>query len=160
MGVVAIIKNFSRRVVNGITIGEAQIKPDGISTLTAQHFQPAGDDAQPLDGDYAIGVPTQRTGVVAAAGYVDSQNAPVSAPGEKRIYARDPDTGAIVCSMWLKNDGTVDIQADGNITINGVTISSSGEVEIPSSLVLASKELAGHIHGGVESGSSNTSPNI
>lgn len=159
MGVVAKIKQFSRRVRNGITVGEALVNPDGVGLVTADHYAPPGDDSQPILGDFVLGVRTPQAGSVAIAGYVDSNNAPVTSAGEKRIYARDPSTGNVVGSLYLKADGSAEIVTSGTVTINGVTIETDGTVTIPSSLTLGGKEIAGHVHGGVQSGGSNTGPN-
>tara|TARA_R110000787_G_scaffold52876_3_gene124316 strand:+ start:3197 stop:3673 length:477 start_codon:yes stop_codon:yes gene_type:complete len=153
------ILQFTRRTVRGVVVGEALVDPGGGANLTAQQFAPAGDDSRPLPGDYAVVTEVQRTGVAVAVGYVDPENAPSSAPGEKRFYSRDPDDGSIVGSMWFKNNGDLEITTSGTVTINGATIDSGGSVVIPSSLELGGLEIAGHNHGGVESGGSNTGPN-
>lgn len=51
----------------------------------------------------------------------------------------------------------VTITSAGEFSANGVTIDTSGAVDIPSSLKLASKELAGHTHN-INSGSSAPGP--
>lgn len=70
--------------------------------------------------------------------------------------------------VWIKSDstivasngqGTFTLGSDGTINLNGVTIDKDGNMSVPSSLKVASKELANHTHGGVQSGGSSTGPN-
>ena len=57
--------------------------------------------------------------------------------------------------VWLKNTGDIEnknnnglykLQADGDINLNGVIIKPNGNVIMPNSLVLNSKEIDGHSH--------------
>ena len=189
MGWVGRVLSFIRVERNTAKISDVQIDTGGGPNVTAEHFAPAGDDAFPLKTDYAVSQSVQQTGRKAVVGYVDPLNTPKALEGEKRIYGRDKDTGAVVVEVWLKNDGeavisndngsvvlrpdggiiattpesTFDAAADGSITgqnssgvfkletggdfvVNGVTIAANGDVTIPSSLVLAGKEIAGHVH--------------
>jgi len=61
---------------------------------------------------------------------------------------------------WLKNDGSIAVEnaaghiriaADGTVTINGATITPAGDV-----VSAAGVSLSTHVHGGVQSGGSNT----
>lgn len=103
--------------------------------VTAQHFSSPGDDSQPLPGDYCALSGATGTGRQTAVGYRDAKNSGSAAPGEKRIYARD-ETGAVVCEVWLKNDGTVNVSSEASgkdVIINGVRIPADGsDVILPS----------------------------
>lgn len=155
MGRIATILSFSRVERNSAKISDVKIDPGGGSNITAEHFAPAGDDSFPLKTDYVVTNDIPRTGGEAVIGYVDPINTPQANEGDKRIYARDANTGAVVVEIWLKNDGSgilsnangsLELQANGDILINGVKIDSAGAVTVPNSLTLASKEIAGHDH--------------
>lgn len=164
-------------------VSDVKVDPGGGANITAQHFAPTGDDAHPLPDDYAATMSVPRTGSEVAIGYIDPKNEQKAQPGDKRIYARDPEDGSTVVEVWLKNDGTAlvsnaeasvevkpdgsisasnsagsfELQAGGNFVVNGVTIDTSGKVTIPTSLTLGGKEIAGHGHA-INSGSSAPGP--
>jgi hypothetical protein len=78
----------------------------------ARLYNSPGEDAVPCKGDQLILVKTDGTGKYAAVGVLTvSQGA---LPGEKIIYARDPDA-QIVSKIAMLNDGTVRIEAEGDI---------------------------------------------
>lgn len=144
------------KVLQFIAPRNVESDPGGGAVFTGEHFQPAGDDAQPLPGDAVYAGATPQKGRRAALGYVDTLNPAQAGPGEKRIYARDAESGDIVVEVFLRNSGDIQIAnasgsftmaADGSVDINGVTIAANGDVTIPSSLQLNGKELDGHTHG-------------
>ncbi len=183
MGWVAKVLSFVRVVRNKANISDVQVDTGGGPNVTPEHFAPPGDDSFPLDTDYATGHNVQQTGRVAVTGYIDPLNTPKAQKGEKRIYARDENTGAVVVEIWLKNDGTgtlfndngsftlspdgsikglnsngsFELQAGGDFVVNGVTIAPNGDVTIPNSLNLNGKEIAEHDHA-INSGSSAPGP--
>lgn len=106
MGRIAKLLSFVRVTRNDAKISDVKIDPGGGSNITAEHFAPAGDDSFPLKTDYVVTNDIPRAGGEAAIGYVDPINTPKAQPGDKRIYARDANTGAVVVEIWLKNDGT------------------------------------------------------
>lgn len=117
-GLIAKILSFTHTTTNGAVISDVKGDPGGGANLTAQNFQPAGDDASPLPDDYALFVPGEREGKVMAAGYVDPVNARVSGPGEKRIYARNS-LGIPVAEIHIKSTGEITaFNALGSITIS------------------------------------------
>lgn len=131
--------------------------------VTAQHFSSPGDDSLALPGDYCALSGATGTGRQTAVGYRDGKNEGLAAPGEKRIYARDAD-GAVVCEMWLKKDGTINISSvasGSDVFINGVKIPADG-----SDVILATgKSIMLHNHpqendssGSVEEDTGNTLP--
>jgi hypothetical protein len=123
----------------------AEIKVDAEDPRTPEHYQPAGDDALPLAGDFAA---VEGDDEGSSSGQVVGYHDPIDAnrkasPGEKRIYARSPE-GVLVAEVWLKNDGTlalksvlatsggsIDIQPSGNVVINGVTFDPEGNISTP-----------------------------
>lgn len=117
MGWVGRVLSFIRVERNTAKISDVQIDTGGGPNVTAEHFAPAGDDAFPLDTDYAVSQSVQQTGRVATVGYVDPINTPKALEGEKRIYGRDKDTGAVVVEVWLKNDGEAVISNDNGSVV-------------------------------------------
>lgn len=110
-GVVGRILSSVWRVIGGVSITDVKMDPGGGPNVTAEHFQPAGDDSPALPGDYGYASPGPQAGRYAVVGYVDAYNAPVAVPGEKRIYARNA-AGVIVGACWLKGDGTIVTEND------------------------------------------------
>ena len=161
MGRIAKILSFTRLTRNGAKVSDVKVDAGGGANVTAEHFSPAGDDSQPLTTDYSFVEPTERNGGAVVVDYLDPLNEPKAQPGDKRIYARDPDTGAAVVELWLKNDGSMiasnalgslGLLANGNIVLNGVIIDPSGNIsgvetlDVATSLTLNLKELVGHTH--------------
>lgn len=154
MGRVGRLIRFVRAVRNGAKVSDAVFDPGGGPNISAEHFGPAGDDAYPLPGDYVFASGQDQAGRESAIGYVDPVNAQVAQPGERRVYARDVDTGVKVVELWLQNDGAatlfndlIDVtiypdgrgvinngnglfllRADGEFRINGVRVTTDGDV--------------------------------
>lgn len=200
MGRIAKLLSFLRTSRNEAKISDVKADPGGGPNITAEHFADSGDDSHPLPGDYVALNTDSGSGRESAIGYLDPLNEPKAQPGDKRIYGRDSESGAVVVEVWLKNDGTAivsndngsvtlrpdggtvvttpestfdaaadgsikgdngngsyELQAGGDFLVNGVTIDTSGNVTIPTSLNLAGKEIAGHDHP-ITSGSSAPGP--
>ena len=104
MGLIAILKSFTRVVKVESKYADTEIDPGGNALKTCEHFAAAGDDAHPLLEDYALAVEIPRSGGAAIAGYIDPNNAGVTLPGGKRIYSRNEDA-EVQGQLWLKNDG-------------------------------------------------------
>lgn len=95
-----------------------------------------------------------------------------------------PDGGAIIISpaatfvvgaggsiKGFNEDGVFEMLSSGVFTVNGVTIDTGGNITSPARIkgqtvegiasnIAAGKELVNHIHGGVDTGSGQTSPNL
>lgn len=166
MGLIGRLLSFNQLTRGGAYVSDVKLDPGGGANLTGEHFGPAGDDSHPLAGDYVQAVRVTQSGRVSVLGYLDPENAPKAEAGEKRIYSRDTD-GIPAAELWLKNDGSIlltnpaggviQLQADGVIVLNGVTIDLTGSISAPS-IVANGKELAGHDHlAGIPPG--NTGPN-
>lgn len=199
MGRVAAVLEFIRAIRGSVKVSDVKVDRGGGDNRTLEHFADAGDDSFPLPTDYVASIDQDGTGRESAVGYLDPLNAQKATAGDKRIYARDPATGAQVVEVWLKSDGTastendngssvlapdgsvtstspngsVTLAADGSITgtnasgsfvlqaggdfvVNGVTIASTGAVTIPTSLILNSREVAGHAHTQPDTGADAT----
>lgn len=163
MGRITKLLSFSRVERNGAKISDVKIDPGGGHNITAEHFAPAGDDSFPLKSDYVVTNDILRAGGEAAIGYLDSINTPKALEGDKRIYARDANTGAVIIEIWLKNDGTgilsnangsftlnpdgsikgdngsgsFELQAGGDFVVNGVTIDTNGNITSPATVTAA-----------------------
>jgi hypothetical protein len=163
MGLIALVKSFTRRVVDGVRFSDVKVDPGGGANITGQHFAAAGDDSHPLPTDYALLVKNKQTGGYSIVGYADPINDPVAAAGEKRIYGRDAN-GAAVNEVWLKADssviisnalGAIELKADGSVDINGATITAIGGV-----ITALGRDLDTHIHSGVTSGGQTSGPPV
>lgn len=166
MGRVAAVLEFVRALRGPVKVSDVKVDYGGGDIRTPEHFADAGDDSFPLPTDFVVTVAQAGTGRESAVGYLDPLNEQKSTAGDKRIYARDPETGAQVVEVWLKSDGSatlanalgsIVLQVDGTVNINGVTIDKDGNVVIPTSLMLAGKEIAGHDHD-IAGGSSAPGP--
>lgn len=130
-----LVQSFERVTTDdGTLLVDVTIDAGGGELLTIEHVDSCGEDAPPLAGDYAAISESTGQGAVRSAGYTDTKNAGVALGGEKRIYARDPDTGAIVAEGWLKGNGDVaftSIKSGGKIILNGVEIDQQGNITAP-----------------------------
>lgn len=172
MGHVVALLEFTRTTRGDVKVSDVKVDRGGGDIRTLDHFADPGDDSFPLPQDFVATVEQDGTGRESAAGYIDPKNLQKSTAGDKRIYARDPETGAQVVEVWLKSDGSAttentngsvvlgadgsiagtnvngsfELQAGGDFVVNGVIIDKDGKVTIPDSLTLAGKEIAGHGH--------------
>jgi len=166
MGLVAVVLSFTRRVTQGVKHNDVKVDLGGGELVQAEHFAPSGDDSPPLPADYAYVAPSSRTGSAAALGYSDEVNEKTALPGEVRRYARNEDN-EVVSQIHQRRDGSIAIlndgaafniapdgsttlevgaglfqmAASGDVTINGVTISTAG-------FVVAASVVAPVITGG------------
>lgn len=186
MGWIARVLSSARRTIAGTPTTDVKSDPGGGANVTPALFLPPGDDARPLPGDYEYLAPTQRRGGWAVLGFQDAVNAGITAPGERRLYARDA-SGAVVASVYLQNDGTIvaendtasmtwasdgtmtldngsgtiELQAGGTIDLNGVTIDTSGNIVTPgtvtaSDFIVGAITLTTHQHNGGTEGDGTT----
>ncbi len=157
MGLVTIVLSTVREIRNKVSQLDVKGDPAGNTPLTSVSFQPAGDDANPLPDDFDHRDETQGNGVYSVLGFVDPVNPGITAPGEKRIYARDA-SGAIVSSIHLKNDGTVVVTSTADVSINGAIIGTDGNVTTAggADLDALQAEFDAHVHGGVTTGAGVT----
>ena len=151
MGLISKILSFTRTIKNGAKVSDVKVDRGGGDNATPEHFADPGDDSFPLPGDYASVLNVGKRS--ASVGYVDPVNIPKAGAGEKRIYARDPETGLVVVEIWLKNDGTgimsnsagsftlnpdgshkginsagfFELEAGGDFVVNGAKITSTGD---------------------------------
>lgn len=155
MGRVGRLLSFVRALRGSAKLSDVKVDRGGGDNRTPEHFSSPGDDSFPLPGDFVALLPQHGTGRDSAVGYIDPKNTQTAAEGEKRIYSRNPATGAAVAELHLKNDGSavlsnasgiLTLQVNGDFNINGVIIKASGDVTMPNSLVLNGKELDGHTH--------------
>lgn len=173
--------------INGITTGAKQvdIKADkgGGDFVQAPLATPPNEDSVPLPQDTAAVMELPGQGTYATVGTVDKDPQFLAQPGEKRVYARSG-VGTEVCEVWLKNDGTAsvsndsvssewrpdgsvlttngagfwELQSDGTINLNGVTIDPAGNIVSPTTIL--AKKVTGTddvISAGI-SGSTHTHP--
>jgi phage gp45-like len=65
-------------------------------------------------------------------------------PGETRVYGSDG--GSIVCEIYFKNDGSIDISAPGEINVTAPKVNVTGDVIADSGATVIS--LKNHFHQG------------
>ena len=117
MGRIAKLLSFVRVTRNDAKVSDVKADPGGGSNITAENFAPAGDDSNPLPGDYVALNTRDGTGREDVIGYSDPLNEPKALPGDKRIYARDED-GVVIAEIWLKNTGEATVSNEnGSITL-------------------------------------------
>lgn len=129
MGRIAKLLSFVRVTRNGAKLSDVKVDPGGGPNVTAEHFAAAGDDSNPLPGDYVALNADSGSGRESAIGYLDPLNEPKALPGDKRIYARDED-GVVIVEVWLKNTGEATIvNENGSVTLrpDGSVITTTPE---------------------------------
>lgn len=160
MSSIAKILSFLRVTSNDANVSDVQIDTGGGNNITGHHYAPPGDDSFPLKTDYAVINSLPSSGSVAVTGYIDPINTPKAIEGDKRVYARDPETGVPINEVWLKNDGSVlvsndngnmllrpdgsikgdngsgsfELEVGGNFVVNGVTIDINGNITSPATI--------------------------
>lgn len=110
-------------------------------------YAPSGEDAPPLPEDRVALIDVEGTGNAVAVGVLATSQG--AKPGEKLIYSRD-ENGNVTATIHLKNDGSVVIDTNKPISLDGekITIQGGGsaaarvddtvEVEIPAQTVVVS----------------------
>jgi hypothetical protein len=111
MGRIAAVLSFER--VDELDEKSVQVKIDlgGGNVISPSQFGPAGLDAPPLEGDYAVTVDTPGDSGETVVGYADPENEGVAEGGECRVYSRE-ENGDVAISIILKKDGTIEFGAD------------------------------------------------
>ncbi len=129
------VKGFERGTdTDGALVSEVKVDQGGSNLVTAELFEGPGVDAPPLDGDLVALVEGPGRGTKLAVAAWDPKNAGKAAPGEYRVIARDPVTGAPALELWMKGNGDADITSikpGGKVTINGVEIDQQGNLKAP-----------------------------
>lgn len=74
---------------------------------------PYGDDSCPVSGLKGVKSKTSTDSIHVILGYFGRN--PKAQTGEKRLYATDKD-GNFVCSVWFKNDGSIEFNNDPDET--------------------------------------------
>ncbi len=135
------------------------VDPNG-EPITTSHYAPPGVDAVPLPGDFASLSEGSGSGAENAVGYADVGNAGTAAAGEIRLYARNA-AGTLKVELWLKGNGSlvidngsgsVELEAGGDVVINGVRITAAGAIEAPGEVTAMATtpatavKLSTHLH--------------
>lgn len=157
-----IVQSVERVVRDDVPLVEVRVDVGGGEPLTLEHFDSCGEDSLPLPGDCAAISDSTGSGAARAAGYLDAKNTGEGLGGEKRIYARDPNTKEPVAELWLKGNGDVaitSIKAGGKLILNGVEIDQQGNITTPGDVTVkkdtAPVTLSTHLHN---SGTGPTAP--
>jgi hypothetical protein len=146
--------------LGGVVEGEAR------NTATVELWQDPGTDAPPAPGDWVALAQGPGAGEYQITGHADLTDKGAKA-GERRTYARDSD-GSLVCSIWLRGDGSIEIasvlsggavatlRADGSMAVtgdlsvsgdlsSGGTITATGEITAKAGTP-AEVSLSTHLH--------------
>ncbi len=128
----------------------------GVAPLTLTHGAPAGIDSAPMPGDYVYLGDTDGTGRGRVINYVDPLKVDVTLPGEIALYSRYADTKLISGFVFLRNDGAMfginiaggnqwRLDADGRVLISNaagsITIEVNGDVNINGAIISAAGEI-------------------
>ncbi len=169
-GIIATILSTTRVVINGGFALIAKVDPGGGALISPQVFLSPGEDSRPLDGDSLAGLPTPAAGRFVGVGSADPKNVGIATKGEVRRYSRNPDADDVItATLHLRADGSIEIksvtgmssivmgidgsiagtnflgaftlQANGEMKINGATITTGGDV-----VTLNGNSLDGHSH--------------
>lgn len=137
MGRIGVILAIMKQVIRGANVTIIKTQIGGGEVVTAPLLTVAGDDSPPLPGDDVIIVELPSRGTYIAVGSIDHDNEQAAGNGERRIYARDS-SGARVAQIWIKssgevtvenNNGSVLLEASGDVVANGATIDTSGNID-------------------------------
>lgn len=155
-GLIAKILNFVSVRRNNANINDVTIKSGGGVNMTAEHFGGAGSDAQPTVKDYAYLAMNSGTGRHVVIGYLDPVNEGQAKAGERGILGRNPSDNTILCRVFVRNDGSIEIDNDnggfllmpnGTVNINGVTIDVNGNITSPANITAQNSVTAQNIIG-------------
>lgn len=117
MGFITLLKKIIDVNRHGVDLRDMEVDKGGGDIITAEHFEGAGADSNPLPEDYAYVAPIPASGRYAVLGYFDPNYKPKTEPGEKIIYARDED-GILIVEIHLKRDGEAILQNEnGSFTL-------------------------------------------
>jgi len=187
-----LIRSITLRLLSfvRITRGESKLSvskvdPGGGANISSEHFSSPGDDSYPLESDIVaiLPIPRSRGADGVCVGYADIKNPKKANMGDKRIYARDS-SGNEIAEIWIKNtgevlidngNGTIKLEAGGNINLNGVIITPAGAMTTPGTIVatgnitaptvigstdvsFGGKSAGSHTHGGVNIGTGTSGP--
>lgn len=148
MGLIATVLSFLRVTRHGAALSDVKADPGGGCNITAEHFQPAGDDSYPMPEDYVLLLRIPQTGKYCTTGYVDPNNEQTAGLGGKRIYSRDAD-GTRIAQVWLKNDGTILAENENAF----IEITPAGQIELSNGAGTVVIKTSGQITASNGSGS-------
>jgi hypothetical protein len=146
MGRVAQVLSYrTKKLASGMIIGEVKADFGGGDSVTARHYQPPGEDAFPLPGDFVFLEQGAEQGRWLALGFADPKFIPVASAGEYYRYSRDPLTGLPKSSIYLKSDGTCVI--NGLVEIDQLgNIKTPAEVSAKAATPATEVKLSTHLH--------------
>ena len=91
---------------------------------TANLLSPFGDDSNPIPNLRAVYMDTSNDSNPVIIGYINDQLA--AEPGEKRLFSLDSE-GKIAYFVWLKNDGTCELNGDADNAVRFSPVKSGLE---------------------------------
>ena len=85
--------------------------------VTATIYSQPGEDSRPIPGDSMAFIHGDNIGGKVAVGFLDTVNAPVSSPGEKRLYSRNS-SGAIQAIVYFREDGVLEVNGNTDFAVS------------------------------------------
>lgn len=153
MGLIARIKELLRVVRDGESFDEFTSDNGSKGPETSQAFGASGMDAHPLPDDAVVEV--ECSGITCAVAYAQTAHANETEQGEIQVYARSSDGARKVrfhfyadgrAKLW--NDaGAFELEAGGDVVINGVRITTAGAVQAPGEGTFNGVAVSVHTHG-------------
>lgn len=150
MGLIGRIKEILSDSRNGDFFSEYTVDAGGGPPVTAQAMSVPGLDAKPLPADAVYYC--EAGSVMVACATADTSQAQEADDGETILYSRSAN-GQRVARLILRKDGTVEITGEGDVTINGAVIDTSGNVTTAKGI-----SLDDHVHGYIDSKGSAATP--
>ena len=150
MGLIGRLKEILSASRNGESFTEYTVDSGGGPPITAQAMSVPGLDSKPLPEDAVYYC--EAGSVMVACASADTSQEQEAKNGEAILYSRGS-TGERVARVKLLADGTIEITGEGNVTINGAVIDTSGNITTASGT-----SLDGHVHVYIDSKGSAATP--
>jgi hypothetical protein len=138
-GTLATVIATERRQDGNVHLTDVQVDAGAGDITTAELYQAPGEDSLPMAGDTALLQEAAGSGVKAAVGFDDPNNAGTAEPGERRGYSRQAD-GTPAAEYHLKANGDVFIRSF--VATGKIYLESAGPVIVKSPDVRLGDETA------------------
>lgn len=96
----------------------------------AKQYHGGGDDYHPPTNTKCLATTIHNNRAETVVYLYQDGTARIAQPGEKRIYATNPENTELTASIHLKNTGEITIEAKTTININSGTINATGTTTI------------------------------
>lgn len=123
----------------------------GFTSQTAEVYNPHGLESNPPNGMKLCIFPLLGGKTRVAVGGANYQLEPDTEQGGAKLYSTDKDGKSVRASVLLKPDGSIEISADGAISVSsrkGLELSASGKIAVKNTAASLRKvlnDLAEHV---------------